>query len=82
MKTYGGSGCVVPQYVIQTSALVGGELPASRTGHFTPGERAPDTYWIGGWVGPRAKLLDYMELYSLLFNYFHHCNIFRKNALE
>jgi hypothetical protein len=25
---------------------------------FTPGERAPGTHWIGGWVGPRAGLDD------------------------
>jgi hypothetical protein len=24
--------------------------------HFTPGEKAPSTFWIGGWVGPRAVL--------------------------
>jgi hypothetical protein len=24
--------------------------------HFTPGERAPSTHWIGGWVGPRPVL--------------------------
>jgi hypothetical protein len=36
-----------------TSALVGGEWLASRPGHFTTGERAPGTQWIGGWVGPR-----------------------------
>jgi hypothetical protein len=24
----------------------------------TPGERAPATHWIGGWVGPRAGLGD------------------------
>jgi len=23
---------------------------------FTPGERAPDTRWIGAWVGPRTGL--------------------------
>jgi hypothetical protein len=23
---------------------------------FTPGERAPGTHWIGGWVGPRTGL--------------------------
>jgi hypothetical protein len=23
---------------------------------FTPGERTPDTHWIGDWVGPRAGL--------------------------
>jgi hypothetical protein len=25
---------------------------------FTPGERAPGTYWIGGWVDLRADLDD------------------------
>jgi hypothetical protein len=25
---------------------------------FTPGEIAPDTHWIGGWVGPRVGLDD------------------------
>jgi hypothetical protein len=39
-----------------TSALDGGEWSASRPGRFTPRERAPDTHWIGGWVGPRAVL--------------------------
>jgi hypothetical protein len=39
-----------------TLALDGGEWSASCPGHFTPGGRAPDTPWIGGWVGPRAVL--------------------------
>jgi hypothetical protein len=39
-----------------TSALDGGEWSDSRTGRFTPRERAPGTHWIGGWVGPRAVL--------------------------
>jgi hypothetical protein len=39
--------------IFLTSALVGGEWSASRTGRFTPG--AP---WIGGWVDPRAGLED------------------------
>jgi hypothetical protein len=34
------------------SALGGGEWSVSRFGRFTPKERAPDTYSIGGWVGP------------------------------
>jgi hypothetical protein len=25
-------------------------------GRFIPRERAPGTLWIGGWVGPRARL--------------------------
>jgi hypothetical protein len=43
-----------------TSALVGGEWSASRFCRFTPGERAPCTHWIGGWVNPRA-VLDNVE---------------------
>jgi hypothetical protein len=39
-------------------ALVEGEWLASLFGRFTPGETAPDTRWIGGWVGPRAGLDD------------------------
>jgi hypothetical protein len=41
-----------------TSALVGGEWSASLPSRFTPGERAADTHWIGGWVDPRAGLDD------------------------
>jgi hypothetical protein len=41
-----------------TSALVGGERSVSRLGRFTPEERAHDTDWIGGGVGPRACLGD------------------------
>jgi hypothetical protein len=39
-----------------TWALDGGEWSASRPGRIIPRERAPDTRWIGGWVGPRAGL--------------------------
>jgi hypothetical protein len=41
-----------------TSALVGGEWSTLRPSRFTPGDRAPGTHWIGGWVGPRAGLDD------------------------
>jgi len=43
---------------------------------FTPRERAPDTHWIGGWLGPRAcldalvqrKILSpYRDLHPRLF---------------
>jgi hypothetical protein len=37
----------------------------SRPGPFTPGEIANCTYWIGGWVGPRASL-DAMEKRKIL----------------
>jgi hypothetical protein len=53
MKTC-GSGGVAPPFL--TSALDGGEWSASRHGHFTPGERAPNTHCIGGWMGTRAGL--------------------------
>jgi hypothetical protein len=41
-----------------TWILVGGEWSALRPGRFVPGERAPGTHWIGGWVGPRTGLDD------------------------
>jgi len=39
-----------------TSAVDGGEWSAPLPGRFTPRERVPGTYWIGGLVGPRAIL--------------------------
>jgi hypothetical protein len=41
-------------------ALVVGEWSALRSSRFSPGERAPGTLSIGGWVGPTAGL-DYVE---------------------
>jgi hypothetical protein len=38
------------------SALDEGEWSASPPGRFNPGERAPSTHCIGGWVGLRAGL--------------------------
>jgi hypothetical protein len=52
-----GSGCIDP-HIFLTSAVVGGEWSTSRPGRFTPGERAPSTHWIGGWVDLRAGLDD------------------------
>jgi hypothetical protein len=54
MKTYGRVG--VYTHVFLTTALVDGEWSDSRFSNFTRGERAPDTHWIGGWVGLRAGL--------------------------
>jgi hypothetical protein len=52
-------------HIFLTSALAGGEWSASRSGRFTPGERAPDTHRIGVWVDPRAGLDDVEKiLYS------------------
>jgi hypothetical protein len=45
-------------HIFLTSALAGDEWSASRPGHFIPGEIAPGTQWIGGWVDPRASLAD------------------------
>jgi hypothetical protein len=45
-------------HILLTSALVGGEWSTSRPGRFTPGERAPGTHWIGGWVDLIAGLND------------------------
>jgi hypothetical protein len=45
---------------ILISALDGGEWLASRHARFAPGERAPVTPWIGGWVAPRI-MRDFME---------------------
>jgi hypothetical protein len=56
MKAYGGEG--VWSHIFLTSALVGGEWSVSRAGRSTPGEIAPGTHWIGGWVDPRAGLDD------------------------
>jgi hypothetical protein len=48
------SGVIAPSFF--TSALDGGEQSASRLGHFTSGETAPGTHWLGGWMGPRIGL--------------------------
>jgi hypothetical protein len=37
----------------------------SRPDRLTPGERAPGTHWIGGWVGPRTGL-DIVEKRNIL----------------
>jgi hypothetical protein len=56
MMAYGGVDVKI--LIFLTSALAGGEWSTSRPGLFTPGERAPNTRWIGGWVKPRAGLDD------------------------
>jgi hypothetical protein len=54
MKTYGGVDVWI--HVFLTSALVRGAWSASRPDRFTPGEGAPCTHCIEGWVGPRVGL--------------------------
>jgi hypothetical protein len=56
MKAYGGVDVQIQVFL--TSALVGGELSASRPVRFTPREKFPGTHWIGDWVGPRTGLHD------------------------
>jgi hypothetical protein len=56
MKTYWGVDVQI--HVFLTSAVAGGELSASHPSRFTPGESAPGTHWIGGWVGPRTSLIN------------------------
>jgi hypothetical protein len=56
MKAYGRMNVWVQIFL--TLTLVGGEWSASRSCRFTPRERAPDTHWIGRWVGPSAGLDD------------------------
>jgi hypothetical protein len=41
---------------------VEGEWSASCLRRFTFGERAPNTHWIGGWVGPRTGVDDVDEV--------------------
>jgi hypothetical protein len=52
MKAYVGMDVYI--HIFLTSALAGGELSVSRPSRFTPGERAPGTHWLGGWMDPRA----------------------------
>jgi hypothetical protein len=54
MKAYGGVNVQI--HVFLNSALEEGKWSASRPCRFTPGERAPGTHWVGGWVGPRVGL--------------------------
>jgi hypothetical protein len=55
MKVYGLSGCIDPHFL---TLAIAAEWSAPRPYHFTPGERAPGTYCMGGWVGPRDGLDD------------------------
>jgi hypothetical protein len=52
-------------HIFLNSALAGGEWSVSRPCRFTPGERAPSTHWIGGWVDPRAGL-DHLQKRTFL----------------
>jgi hypothetical protein len=52
MKAYGGVDVSIHFFYLGTSRRW------DISGRFTPGEKAPDTHWIGGWVDPRARLND------------------------
>jgi hypothetical protein len=58
MKTYGEVD--VQTHIFLTYVIAGNEWSAS-----SPGERALGTYWIGGWVDPRAGLDDVTKRKSL-----------------
>jgi len=49
-------GVEVQLHAFLTSASDGEESSALCLGCFTPGDRAPSTYWIGGRVDPRASV--------------------------
>jgi hypothetical protein len=52
-------------HVFLIPTAVQGGWSASHASRFTPGETAPGTHWLGGWVGPRAGLDD-MEKWKFL----------------
>jgi hypothetical protein len=56
MKIYGGVNVKI--HVFLTLALVGDEKSALHPSHFIPRERALNTHWVGGWMGPRIGLDD------------------------
>jgi hypothetical protein len=56
MNTCGGMDVKIHVFLI--TVLIGGESSASRSGRFTPWERASSIHQIGGWVGPRTDLDD------------------------
>jgi hypothetical protein len=56
MKMYGEVDVYI--HIFLTTAVVNGEWLTSRHSPFIPKERDSDTYWIGGWVGPRTGLDD------------------------
>jgi hypothetical protein len=47
-------------------ALFGDEWSATRHCRFTPGEKVPCSYWIGGWVDPRTGLDDVKTKFLIL----------------
>jgi len=53
MVTHWGNESVGPR-ILKLGTIW--EWLAPRSDHFTPGQRVPDTHWIGGWVGYRAVL--------------------------
>jgi hypothetical protein len=49
-------GVELQLHAFLTSAPDGGEWSASRPDRFIPSERAPGTYWIGGWAATSVGL--------------------------
>jgi hypothetical protein len=48
IQTFGGIDAEI--HVFLTSALVGGDLSASRPAHFTSEKRGPSSHWTGDWA--------------------------------
>jgi hypothetical protein len=59
MKEYEGSGGIAPPFLTSALDWVSGQIHASAAA--PPGDTAPDTHWIGGWVDSRAGL-GFMEM--------------------
>jgi hypothetical protein len=56
MKAYGESGCIDPHFIDLGTSWK--RVVSFTPLHLYPGERAPGTNWIGGWVGTRTGLDD------------------------
>lgn len=70
----------IDQYYLHHGVSSGGgsQLPASRFGSFTTGERASVMHWIGGWMGPRAGLI--LPAFEILDSIFGYCFIIPTGA--
>jgi hypothetical protein len=62
MMMYGGVDVQIHMFL--SSAVVGGVICFSLAG-FNPGEKAPGTYCIGGWVGTKNGLDDVKRIKTL-----------------
>jgi hypothetical protein len=59
---------IIKHHSFLTLVLDGGEWSVSYPYQFTPGEAAPSTHCIGGWMGLRAGI-DIMEKRKISYPY-------------